>query len=80
MVWKIPGHGLSDADVARFPRARFHFLALFVVDDRVDAGHARPGAARLHQVERGLGAAEESAVLRLPPRVDDDGFRLPTAL
>src|SRR2546429_2549545 len=50
--------------------------ALFIVDHRVDPGHARAGAAGLHGVERRLCAAEEPAVFRLPPGIGDDRLAL----
>src|SRR5207244_5152132 len=37
---------------------------------------AGSGAPRLHRIEGRDGRAQESAILGLPPRVDDDGFPL----
>ena len=48
-----------------------HLVAVLVVDHRVDAEDARAAAARLHRLQRGQRAAEEAAVLGLPPGVDD---------
>ena len=53
-----------------------HHLRLLVENHGIDPGHAGPRAPGLHRVDRRLGRAEESAVLRLPPRVDDDRFLL----
>src|SRR5262249_50238205 len=71
-----PRPRVADADVPGASGSGADLLALLVIDDRVDAGQSRPGAAGFHPVERGFGAAKESAVFRLPPRVDDDGFAL----
>src|SRR5216683_3307760 len=65
---------IADADVASAARARFHFLAFLVPNDRIDAEDGGTGAAGFHAVERGLGAAKEAAGFGLPPGVDDDGF------
>src|SRR5207253_4530146 len=53
-----PRPRIANADVARL-RALRHFLAFFVIDDRMNSGNARAGAARFHRIERRLGAAEE---------------------
>src|SRR6266852_142190 len=66
-----PGPRIADADVARTARARGNLFAVFVVDDRVDSRHPRPCAAGFHRIDGGHRAAEESAVLGLPPRVYD---------
>ncbi len=42
----------------------------------MNARHARPRASRLHRVERRDRAAQETAVLGLPPSVDDDRLAL----
>src|SRR6266576_3254740 len=68
--------GIADANVAGVSRACFHFLSFLVPNDRINAEDRRTGAARLHEVERRLGAAEESPGFRLPPGVDDDCFAL----
>src|SRR5205085_4725960 len=65
------GPGIADADVASPAAAGFDDLAVLVVDHREDAEHARPATARLHRLERRQRAAEEAAVLGLPPGVDD---------
>src|ERR1019366_5084918 len=62
---------VADADVAGLAASRRHLVAVLVVDDRVDAEDAGPAAAGLHRLKGRQGAAEESAVLRLPPGVDD---------
>ena len=51
-------------------------VAVLVVDDRVDPEHAGAAAARFHRLQGRQGAAEEAAVLGLPPGVDDDGVAL----
>src|SRR5205085_10864912 len=66
-----PRPWIANADVARLRSGR-DFLAFLVVDDRMDSGNARTGAARLHRIERRFRAAEEPAGLGLPPRIDDD--------
>src|SRR5581483_2965308 len=63
---------IADADVARAPRRQF--IALFVVDHGMNPRHARSCASRLHRIERRFRAAEETAGLGLPPRIDDDRF------
>src|SRR5260370_9922150 len=42
----------------------------------MNARHARPRASRFHRVERRDRAAQETAVLGLPPSVDDDRLAL----
>ena len=39
-----------DADVTRFTGAHIHLVAILVVDNGVNTGHARPGTAGLHAV------------------------------
>src|SRR6267143_1908719 len=68
--------GIPNADVAGVSRACFNFISFLVPNDRIDAEDRRTGAARLHQVECRLGAAEEASGFRLPPGVDDDRFAL----
>src|SRR6516164_9124087 len=63
-------------DVSRAAGAWRNLITLFVVDDWVDAGHPWPGAPRFHGVKGRHCAAEESAVLGLPPSVDDNRFAL----
>src|SRR5262249_23191556 len=72
-----PRPGIPDADVAGLAGALRHFLVLLVVDDRVDAGDAGPGAAGLHRVEPRFRAAEEPPGLRLPPGVHDHSLAFP---
>ena len=76
MPWKMPGPRVADADVAGPAAARGDLVAVLVVDHRVDAEHARSAAAGLHRLQGWQGAAEESAVLGLPPGVDDDRLAL----
>src|SRR4029077_12175273 len=66
---------IADADVAGLCATR-HLFAFFVIDDRMNPRHARTGAARLHRIERRLGAAEKAAILGLPPGVHDHRFLL----
>src|SRR5699024_115693 len=68
------GPGVADAHVAGAARAAGDFVAVIVIDDRVDAGQCRAGAARFHGIERGDRAAQEAAVFRLPPSIADDGL------
>ena len=69
--------GVADRDVARLAAALRNRLGSFVEDLRKDAQHARAAASGLHRLEGGQGAAQEPAVLRLPPRVHDDRLVLP---
>ena len=71
IVWNIAGPRVADADVARLAAALRHLVAVLVVDRRVDAEHAGAAATRLHRLQGRQGAAEEAAVLGLPPGVDD---------
>src|SRR6516164_9785506 len=66
--------GVADADVARL--ASRNLVGVLVVDDRVDAQHARPAAARLHRLQAGQRAAEKPAVFGLPPGVGDSCLAL----
>src|SRR5215216_4367218 len=72
--------GIADADVARPAAPGLDLLAVLVVDHRVDAEDSRAAAAGLHRLQGRQGAAQEAAVLRLPPGVDDDRFALPDHL
>src|SRR5258708_25178921 len=72
-----PGPGIPDADVTGLAGPGFHLLTLFIVDDRENAGHSWTRAAGLHRVEGGFGAAEEAAILCLPPGIHDHGLALP---
>src|SRR5215470_19538753 len=72
-----PGPGVADADVARLAAARGHGIALFVEDHREDAQDSGTAAPRLHRLECGQRAPKKAAVLRLPPRVHDDGLAFP---
>src|SRR5271157_5478765 len=73
---QTPRPRVADADVTGLVGAGREFLAMLVVDHRVDARHAWPGAARLHRVDGWHRAAEETSVLGLPPGIDDDGLLL----
>src|ERR1035441_7440698 len=53
------------------PAPRLDALVQLVVDHGVDAEHARPAAPGFHRLQGGHRAAEEAAVLGLPPGVDD---------
>src|SRR5712691_9762897 len=52
-----PGPRIADADVARPAGARGNLLAVFVVDDRIDARHTGSRAAGFHRVDGGHRAA-----------------------
>ncbi len=58
------------------PRPLRDLLAVLVVDHRVDAEHARSAAPGLHRLQPGQRAAQEAAVLGLPPGVGDRGLAL----
>src|SRR6266511_5338291 len=60
---------------ARPERGGISFPASFI-DDRMNAGNAWPRASRFHRVKRRDRAAQEPAVFRLPPGVDDDRLAL----
>src|SRR6266540_620948 len=64
-----PGPRVANADVAGPAAPRLDDLAVLVVDHRVDTENARPAAPGLHRLQPGKGAAQEAAVLGLPPRV-----------
>src|SRR5450755_2097766 len=70
------GPRISDADVSGNSRAGGNILPILIVDDRVDPGHARTSASRLHGIQSWLGTAEETTVLGLPPRINNDGLAL----
>src|ERR1039457_7464250 len=65
---------VADADVPRSTAARLDDLAILVVDHGIDAEDSGAAAARFHLIERRECAAQEPAILGLPPRVDDDRF------
>src|SRR6266849_362192 len=71
---KDPRPGIPDADVSRLFGTGGHLLGVFVVNDGINSEHARPGAARFHGIQGRLRAAEETAILRLPPSVNDHSF------
>ena len=69
--------GITDADIAGFAAAGLrHHFAVLVEDLGKDPKDRGPATARLHRIERGKAAAEEAAVLGLPPGVDDDRLAL----
>src|SRR5215475_8680583 len=68
--------GIANADVPGFAGTRLNLFALFVVNHRIDARNRRSCAAGLHRINPRLGAAEEPAILGLPPGIDDDGLAL----
>src|SRR5438132_12728748 len=74
------GPGIADTDVAGFRTAFRDRLSLLVEDDRKDAQHPRTAAARFHRLKGGQGAAQEAAVLGLPPGIYDGGLPLPDAV
>src|SRR5205085_198805 len=71
-----PRPGVADADVARRAAAGRDLVAVLVVDDRVDTQDTRPAAARLHRLQRRQRAAQETAVLGLPPGIHDGRLAL----
>ena len=71
---KDPRPWIPDADVSGLFGTGRHFLSIFVINDGINSEHARAGAARFHWVEGRLRAAEETAILGLPPSVDDHSF------
>src|SRR5207244_3573478 len=68
--------GVANADVAGSAAAGRDRIALLVVDHGEHAKHPRTAASGLHRLEGGERAAEEPAVLGLPPGVDDDRLAL----
>src|SRR5205823_4002619 len=71
-----PRPRVADADVARLAGPLRDLVALIVVDNRVNAGNRRAGAAGLHRSQCRDRAAQKAAVLGLPPGVDDDCLAL----
>ncbi|GBE21803.1 hypothetical protein BMS3Bbin01_01155 [bacterium BMS3Bbin01] len=67
---------VADADVPGPAASGLDSVVVVVVDHRVDSEDPRAAAARLHRLEGRQRAAEEAAVLGLPPGVDDDRFSL----
>src|SRR5258708_28879327 len=65
---------IANTDVPGLARAGFYFLCVLIKDDGINSRNRRTGAAGLHGIERGLGAAQEAAVFGLPPGVHDHGF------
>ena len=76
MVWNMPGQGFWMQMLPARLAARRDHVADVVVDDGVDARHPRPGAARFHGLDGRHGAAQEAAVLGLPPGVHDGRLAL----
>src|SRR5665648_446409 len=68
---EAPGPGVADADVARPAASRLEHVAVLGIYPAIYDEDARPAAARLHRLQCGQGAAQETAVLGLPPGVDD---------
>ena len=60
-----------------FGRSRRNLLAIFVIDNRVDAGHRGAGTSWLHRMEGRHRATEESTGLGLPPSIHDRGLAFP---
>src|SRR5206468_5724247 len=82
-AFRMPPHGLedarprvADADVAGLAGAGRYLLAGLVVDHGIDPEHAGAAAAGFHGLQGGQRAAEEAAVLGLPPGVHDDRLTL----
>src|SRR5258708_40099508 len=65
---------IANANVSCFARTGLHFLRVLIKDDGIDSGNRRTGTARLHGIERRVGAAQEAAIFGLPPGVHDHGF------
>src|SRR6266851_4812555 len=72
--------GIADADVAGLCAPLRDGFSLLVEDDGEDSQNAGTAAARLHRLQGGQGAPKETAVLRLPPGIDDRGLALPDAV
>src|SRR6266545_5545514 len=72
--------GVTDADVAGAAASGLDLLALFVVDHGIDPEDPRAAAPGLHRQQGGQGAAQEAAVLGLPPGIDDDRLALPDGI
>src|SRR5208337_2396466 len=60
-----------DTDVSGAAGARRDFVAVLVIDDRMNAGHAWPRASRFHRMKGRRRAAQEPAIFSLPPGVND---------
>src|SRR5712692_8492145 len=70
------GPGVTDADVAGPATPGLDHVSLFVVDHGIDPQDPRTATPGLHRLKGGEGAAQEPAVLGLPPGIDDDRVAL----
>src|SRR5262245_58553597 len=68
---KAPWPRVPDTDVPGFPRPCGDFVAVFVVDDRMNTRHGGARTARLHGLQGRHGATEKASRLCLPPGVHD---------
>src|ERR1035437_6339172 len=75
-----PGPRIANDDVARLPRSCRDFLVVLVINRLIDSRHAWRRASRLHRIKRWFRAAQEAAVLGLPPGVDNDCLTLADGL
>src|SRR5262249_53093527 len=71
-----PGPGVLDADVPGPARACRDLLPHVIIVDGINPGRARSSASGLHGVRARPRAAKKTAVLGLPPGVDDDCLTL----
>ncbi len=65
-----------DTDIPSDARSLRYGLALFIEDDRMNAGHSWTCAAGFHRMNCWHRAAQESTGLRLPPCIDDHSLTL----
>src|SRR5260370_16527707 len=68
-----------DADVSGTAGPWWNFVAHLIIDDRMNAGHTRSRASRLHGVNSRHPPPQETPLLRLPPTVTNAPPPLPNA-
>src|SRR5262249_44157892 len=68
--------GVLNTDISSPAGAWRNLVAHLVIDDRMNARHARSCTSRLHRVQGWHRAAQEPPVFGLPPSVDDGRLTL----
>src|SRR5262249_34134980 len=81
-IWVLPDRlkrarpGVLNTDISSPAGAWRNLVAHLVIDDRMNARHARSCTSRLHRVQGWHRAAQEPPVFGLPPSVDDGRLTL----
>src|SRR5262252_3806369 len=81
-IWVLPDRlkrarpGVLNTDISSPAGAWRNLVAYPVIDDRMNARHARSCTSRLHRVQGWHRAAQEPPVFGLPPSVDDGPLTL----